>query len=317
MRFTPPPKKDPLDRKALDDTSRQLRTLLLDPQYACRWQARIGRRQAHALHQSGICQVIADYLWANDLHPADDDALPRKLKDRVYRALAGSSLSLATLRWFIEAFDMTSEDAARLLRIAGSVDAGDAVIGRAVVRPGVLPPRLHRTLSLQDCHVIGPDGLPASHRTVQTISAEEPLDRYPCVFDTDAACIRVVRGGHCGEPYALGAGLYAVDVLLDEPLRCGQTTQIEYETTFWYRTPPQAEFRRAAARHLANVDLQVQFHPLRLPRRVWHSEWPALDAAPTRSELVELDAEKAVRRRYRTLEHTVVGFRWELDRPHR
>ncbi|MFT3971045.1 MAG: hypothetical protein QM695_12410 [Micropruina sp.] len=306
-----------MDRKALGDASHQLRALLLDPQYACRWQAHIGRRQAHALHQSGICQVIADYLWANDLHPADDEALPRKLKDRVHRALAGSSLSLATLRWFIEAFDMSPEDAARLLRLAGSVDTGDAVIGRAVVRPGVLPPHRHRTLSLQDHHLIGPDGLPASHRTVQTISAEEPLDRYPCVFDTDAACIRVVRGGHCGEPYALGEGLYAVDLVLDEPLRDGRTTQIEYETTFWYRTPPQPEFRRAAAHQLADVDLRVQFHPLRLPRLVWRSEWPALDAAPTRSALVELDAEKAVRCHYRALEHTVVGFRWEFDRPHR
>ena len=306
-----------MDRKALDDTSRRLRELLLDPQYASRWQAHIGRRQAHALHQSGICQVVANYLWANDLHPVDDEALPRKLKDRVYRALAGSSLSLATLRWFIEAFEMSPEDAATLLRLAGSADAGDAVIGRAVVRPGVLPPRRHRTLSLRDCHLIGPDGLPASHRTAQTIHAEDDLDRYPCVFDTDAACIRVVRGGRCGEPYALGEGLYAVDIMLSEPLRAGQSTDVEYETTFWYRTPPPPEFRRAAAHRLANVDLRVQFHPLRLPQQVWSSEWPSIDAPPSESETVELDAEKSVHRHYPTLERTVVGFRWELGRPHR
>ncbi len=304
-----------MDRKALDDTSHQLRTLLLDPQYACRWQAHISRRQAHALHQSGICQVIADYLWANQLHPAEDGALPRKLKDRVYRALAGSSLSLATLRWFIEAFEMSSDHATTLLRLAGTVNAGDAVIGRAVVRPGVLPPRRHRTVSLQDRHRIGPDGLPASHRTVQVIRADDDLDRYPCVFDTDAACFRVVRGGRSGEPYALGDGLYAVDLLLTEPLRAGRTATIEYETTFWYRTPPPPEFRRAASDQLANVDLRVEFHPLRLPQRVWHSEWPALDAPPSRSELVELDAEKSVQRRYPTLERTVVGFRWQLGRP--
>ena len=306
-----------MDRKALDDTSHQLRALLLDPQYACRWQAHIGRRQAHALHQSGICQVIADYLWANQLHSTEDGALPRKLKDRVYRALAGSSLSLATLRWFIEAFEMSPDHAATLLRLAGTANAGDSVIGRAVVRPGVLPPRRHRTVSLQDRHRIGPDGLPASHRTVQVIRADDDLDRYPCVFDTDAACLRVVRGGRSAEPYALGDGLYAVDLMLAEPLQAGQTATIEYETTFWYRTPPPPEFRRAASHQLANVDLRVEFHPLRLPQRVWHSEWATLDAPPSRSELVELDAEKSVQRRYRTLERTVVGFRWQLGRPSR
>ncbi len=307
-----------MDRKALEDTSRQLRELLLDPRYACLWQARIGRRQAHALHQSGICQVIAEYLWANGLQPSDHEALPRKLKDRVYRALAGSSLSLATLRWFIEAFEMTPDDAATLLRLAGSADAGDTLIGgRAVVRAGVLPPRRHRTVSLRDCHRIGPDGLPESHRTVQVIRAEEELDRYPCVFDTDAACFRVVKGGRCGEPYALGDGLFAIDILLDEPLAPGETTAVEYETTFWYRTPPPPEFRRAAVDRLTDVDLRVQFHHLRLPRRVWCSEWPTLDAPPARSESLRLDADKAVQRSFPTLERTVVGFRWEIGVPYR
>ena len=224
----------------------------------------------------------------------------------------------ATLRWFIEAFEMTPDDAATLLRLAGSADAGDTLIGgRAVVRAGVLPPRRHRTVSLRDCHRIGPDGLPESHRTVQVIRAEEELDRYPCVFDTDAACFRVVKGGRCGEPYALGDGLFAIDILLDEPLAPGETTAVEYETTFWYRTPPPPEFRRAAVDRLTDVDLRVQFHHLRLPRRVWCSEWPTLDAPPARSESLRLDADKAVQRSFPTLERTVVGFRWEIGVPYR
>ncbi|MFT4216972.1 MAG: hypothetical protein QM619_07265 [Micropruina sp.] len=308
-----------MDRKALADTSQKLRELLLEPDYACRWQARIGRRQAHALHQSGICQVLAEYMWANGLESADDELLPRKLKDRVYRALGGNSLSLATLRWFTEAFEMKPGDTATLLHLTGSAGAGGTLIGarRALVRPGVLPPRRHRTVSLKDCHRIGPDGLPESHRTVQVIRAEEDLDRYPCVFDTDAASFRVVRGGRCGEPYAVGDGLYAVDILLNEPLRAGQATLVEYETTFWYRTPPPPEFRRATVDRISNVDMRVQFHHLRLPRRVWSSEWSALDAPPAYSESVELDAEKSVHRNYPALDHTVVGFRWEIARPGR
>lgn len=305
-----------MDRKAIDDTSRKLRELLLDPSYAGLWQARIGRRQAHALHQSGVCQVIAEYLWANGLHPIDDEALPRKLKDRVHRALAGSSLSLATLRWFTEAFAMTPTDTATLLALAGCPASGDAVFGGGVVGAGVLPPRLHRTVSLRELHRVGPDGLPESHRTVHVIRAEEYLDRYPYIFDTDAASVRVACGGRCGEPYALEDGLFAVDILLTEPLRPGQTAAMECETTFWYRTPPPPEFRRAAVGRLDDVDLRVQFHQLRLPRRVWWSEWPALDADPSLSEPVGLDAEKSVHRRLPVIERNVVGFRWELGGRH-
>lgn len=262
--------------------------------------------------------MLAEYLWSNGLQPLADEALPRKLKDRVYRALTGSSLSLATLRWFIEAFEMSPEHAATLLRLASPAEAGGTLIGgRAVVAPGVLPPRRHQTVALQDSHQIGPDGLPASHRTVQVLRAEDDLDRYPCVFDTDAAGFRVVRGGTCGEPYAIGDRLFGIDIVLSEPLRRGETATVEYETTFWYRTPPPPQFRRAAVGQLTNVSMRVQFHHLRLPQRVWSSQWPALDASPERSERVALDAEKSVQRDYPTLERTVVGFHWEIARPGR
>lgn len=190
-----------MERRAIEDTSRKLRELLLDDKYAPLWQANIGRRQAHVLHQSGVCQVIAEYLWANGLQPVTDEDLPRKLKDRVHRALGGRSLSLGTLRWFIEAFEMGAEDTATLLRLAGSAgDAGDAVVGRGIAPPGVLPPRRHRTVSLRERHRVGPDGLPESHRTVHVIRANEYLDRYPYIFDTDAASVRVVHGGAAARP---------------------------------------------------------------------------------------------------------------------
>ncbi len=301
-----------MDKKAIDETSRMLRDLLLHKQYAHRWQAHIGRRQAHALHQSGICQVIAEYLWANDLQPVTDEELPRKLKDRVYRALRGQSLSLGTLRWFIEAFEMSPEDTAALLRLADSHSAGHTVIGRSVLHPGVLPPRRYRTVSLHEWHRVGPDGLPESHRTLHLIRAKERLDRYPYIFDTDAASVRVVQGGRAGQPYALDNGLYAVDIVLARPLEQGETTSMECETTFWYRTPPAQEFRRASSGLIENVDLRVQFHHLRLPVQVWWSEWPTLDEPPASSEPVPLDADKSVHRYLDAIERTVVGFRWDI-----
>lgn len=301
-----------MDRKAIDDTSRKLRELLLESRYACRWQARINRRQAHALHQSGICQVVAEYLWANGLHAADDETLPRKLKDRVHRALAGQSLSLGTLRWFIEAFGMSPDDTTTLLRLAGSRQRGSTVVGGAVLRPGVLPPRRHRTVALRELHRIGPDGLPESHRTRHTLRATEPVDRFPCTFDCDAASVRVVIGGRAGAPYALADGGRVVDVLLDRPLAAGETATVEYETTFWYRSPPPPQFRRASNGRIENLDLRVQFHHLRLPTQVWWSEWPGLNAPPAMSEAVPLATDKSVHRALPSVERTVVGFRWHI-----
>lgn len=301
-----------MHKKAIDDTARTLRQFLLEENYSWRWQAQIGRRQAHALHQSGICRVIAEYLWANDLQPVTDRDLPRKLKDRVYRALRGQSLSLGTLRWFIEAFEMTPEDTATLLRLAGSHASGGTVVGGSVVKPGVLPPRRHQTVSLNEWHRVGPDGLPESHRTVHVIRASERLERFPYIFDTDAASVRVVKGGRASEPYSLDTGLYAVDIVLTHPLEEGETASMEYETTFWYRTAPPQEFRRASTGRIENLDLRVQFHHLRLPVRVWWSEWPGLDHPPSLTEAVELDGAKSVHRYLTAIERTVVGFRWEI-----
>lgn len=303
-----------MDKTAIGMTSRHLSALLLQPNYARRWQEHITRRQSHALHQSAVCQVIADYLWSSGLHPITDEKLPRTLKDRVYRALTGQSLSLGTLRWFIEAFEMTGQDTADLLRLAEPHGAHATLVAGRSVAPGTLPPKHHETLRLDEVHKVGPDGLPESHRTVHTIRAVEDLDRYSCVFDTDAASIRVLRGGHSGQPYALDQGLYAVDIILDEPLLAGQTTTVEFHTTFWYRSAPPAELRRATSGRIAELSLRVQFHQLRLPISVWWSEWPGIDDAPASSERLSLAADKSVTRQITDVEHTVVGFRWELAR---
>jgi hypothetical protein len=61
----------------------------------------------------------------------------------------------------------------------------------------------------------------------------------------------------------------------------------------------------------------VQFHHLRLPVQVWWSEWPTLDAPPNVSEPVPLQADKSVHRYLDTIEHTVVGFRWDITQRRR
>ena len=143
---------------------------------------------------------------------------------------------------------------------------------------------------------------------------------FPPFYVTVDIVVLAIRDGRlhalmirrASEPYALDNGLYAVDIMLDQTLDVGETASMEYETTFWYRTPPPQEFRRASSGRIDNLDLRVQFHPLRLPAQVWWSEWPALDGPPATSEPVGLDVAKSVHRHLDAIERTVVGFRWEI-----
>ena len=53
----------------------------------------------------------------------------------------------------------------------------------------------HRTVSLHELHVIGPDGLPARHRTIHVIRAlRDGLESYTFRFDRREATVHAVRG---------------------------------------------------------------------------------------------------------------------------
>lgn len=304
-----------MERILVTRTSQRLRDLLATrPDYAIRWNSRVGRQQAHEIHQSAICHVLADYLWENGIQPATEPDLARKLKDRVHRALNGQSLSRATLRWFIEAFEMTPTDAAELIRLRTPGRPGDTVLGGMAPEPGVPGRQRYATVSVHERHSIGPDGLPDSHRTVHTVQALESMTHYTTQFDTDTASVQVLRGGRAGRPYAISHGLFAVDVELEHPLRAGERRVIEYVIRFWHRAIPAQEFRSITATALENVDLRVQFHPLRLPAKVWWCEWPTLDGAPVYEEEMGLDAAKGVTRIVPSMEATALGFRWAMPR---
>lgn len=64
------------------------------------------RRTSEGINNAAVARVIAEYLWESGLRPDTDTELPRKLRDRVGRALSGTSLSVETLNWFIDAFQL-------------------------------------------------------------------------------------------------------------------------------------------------------------------------------------------------------------------
>lgn len=98
------------------DTSRTLRQILSeDLRCRRRWQRHVQRSAHVELHQAGVARVLALHLWEAGEVAESQLTLPRRLKDRVSRALAGRGVSMSTLQLFVEAFDLNAEQEQRLL----------------------------------------------------------------------------------------------------------------------------------------------------------------------------------------------------------
>lgn len=293
-----------------------LRHLLADrAPYASRWRAHA--RHASDLNQSAVARVLASYLW--DVGEADeqDVAVPRRLKDVVSRALSGRHLSARTLTWFVEAFEMPRADAAALWALRLGREQRDTlpVVRGHAEPPDPAAPARHRTLSLHEVHIVGEDGLPSEHRSLQVIQALAPLVRYPFRVDTDVVAVHVARGGRAvGLRHDAIPGLYAVDIELTRPLSAGDTAVLEYSTTFAYRDRPPPEFRRAAYRRVEAVEIAVRFHPGRLPASLEWCSWDRHDdVQPVSTEPADLDPDHAAHRYLARIENATVGFRWSFS----
>jgi hypothetical protein len=296
---------------------RELRALLAEvPAYRSRWQGYVRRSSRQDVHQGAIAQVLADHLWETGEVAETQTDLPRRLKDRVGRALNAQFIAPATLRLFIEAFDMSTPDAHRLWAVFMHAEPADLSVVR-LPAPGegalVAAPVAYETLVAHEFHRIGADGLPAEHRTLQVIRALEPMDRYVYQFDTHAAAVEVLRGGRAG-PVRRSAmsGLYGVELMLTSPLHPGETASLEYRTVFGYAEVPPPSLRRGTRRRIASLELNVQFDPARLPAHVWWGRWETIwSDEPSRAEEVALAPDGHVHRFLPGLDRAIVGFTWK------
>jgi hypothetical protein len=288
-------------------TCAYLRMLLVRPgEYRTAWQRQAGQRQAGEVAPDEI-----DY-------PAVAGVLGDEgLVETVRQALEGTHLDGETLEHFVAAFGLRRRQADRLRDLLRGSPAVRVVTGD-VRAPAELPeaagPPPYETLSLHESHVLGPDGLPAEHQTIQVIrSTVDGLESLPYRFDTDELVVEMVRGGRVGDRvYRLMETLFAIDIMLTHPLALGETALLQYRTTFFYRSPPPPEFRRGVLGTTKDLTIWVTFHPHRQPRRVWQARWDALDHARIiEQEEVALDEELSVHCRFDTVERTIVGFYWE------
>jgi hypothetical protein len=275
----------------------------------------------------GAVGAIADVIAAHlaDSGSPDGDQDPVRLRSRVSRALAGNSpdtvLSSVTLGWFTDAFGLADDDADRLRFLHAGSSSIRYVRGDAQETDLPLfdaPPARHRTVDLRDYYYLGPDGLPAQHRSDHIIEAtEDGLDRYTYMVDTNMLTLDVQTGGIPGQPYQLRASdgnvYHSIDILLDRPLLVGGTAVLNYTTTFRYDEPPPTEMRRAFRRKVDKFMLWIHFHPDMVPSNLWWAEWNGItNSAITHREPVALNsANEAHRFLEGGVEHAVIGFYWE------
>ncbi len=318
MSDTPPP----AGRRA---AAKYLRELLSQQgPYRRRWERYVVRSRSTEITQLAVAEVLARHLWSHPRVTGDTDALPRQLKDTVSRALSGTLLSRPTLGLFIDAFRISGADAGRLWRLwegSGriSVLSGPRALGDKA--EGTLhsifgPPR-HQTVSLHDHVHVASDGRIARNRTIQVIEATaDGLDRIPYLYDTNALTLEVAQGcgDISGELYQISDDVYAATIPFARELSAGETTSLEYTTTYRYPgnldDPQEREFRRAVMGRLENFDIRVEFHPDMLPATVWWAIWDGVDGDMIEREPVPLGGQHEVHRYLRSVEKTVVGFHW-------
>lgn len=296
------------------DAGRALCRLLADPARPYRrvWERRGVAYRGRDLNQTAVAKVVAAYLVDRGLLAEFEEGdWPRARRDWVRSRLSGTVLTHLELELFMDAFALEESDRDRLRHLLDS-DA-PPMFEPGELRLDGLPDRatyaVDRTL---DEHVVGPDGVPAHHRTTQTVRAlVDDVTACLYLFDAETVSVEVSEGGTGDAPRQVAAGIWAVVITLDEPLRAGQCCDLTYETTFDYRHPPPPVLRRAAPPHEAEIEMVVSFDPSRLPAAVHLSTWASVtDSEPVSSALVDLDHEHRASATWTVLRAGLVGFSW-------
>ena len=275
-------------QRTVGPAARRLAAVLSEPRYRRLWQRYSSVRRGE-LSRAAVAAVLAAHLF--ETGQVGWDHQPRSLENRVGRALNGQRMSDRTLELFIAAFGMTDEHADELRTLVREVPTAERLVVAAALsgeRP--MPRRTARTLQVAEHHEVGADRSPRRHVTRQLLEAVEETDRYHYAFDTAHAAISVRTGGvPVGAFRVADTPLFAVEILLAEPLLPGQTTHLEYETTFDYPEPPAPEFRRGVTASVRHLALTVRFAEGAHPREVLRARWDEVAATePAEAEPVQL-----------------------------
>ncbi|MBJ7359044.1 hypothetical protein [Nocardioides sp.] len=296
------------------EAGRALCRLLADPArpYRAMWERRGVAYRGRDLNQAAVAKVVAAYLVDRGvLSEFEEGDWPRARRDWVRSRLSGALLTHLDLEVFMDAFAFDVGERDRLRHILESDSTPMFVPGE--IRLEGLPDRSTYAVDrTRDEHVLGADGLPAYHRTTQTVRAlADDVTACLYLFDADAVTVEVSSGGTADAPRQVSEGIWAVVLTLDTPLRAGESCDLTYVTTFDYREAPAPVLRRAALPHEVELEMAVSFEPTRLPAAVHLSTWATVtDPQPVSSVLVDLDERHRVSARWTAVRAGLVGFSW-------
>ena len=284
----------------------------------------MSRARPGTINQTAVAEVLARHLWAAPRRPGDAEIMPHQLKDTVSRALSARVVTRQTVELFIAAFGFSEEEARRLWQLWNGATASRSFTGlRAVPEEAgqeinrAVGPARHHTVALHDHLQVDEDGRLGRARTLQVIEAiADHLDRIPIMYDTSRVSLETGQGcaGLSGQLRQVRPDVFAAEILLPRPLRVGETHNLEYWVTWLYPgnldDPHESEYRRAVMRQLENYDMRVEFHPSRLPARLWWAMWDGADGPVIQEEEALLDSQHSASRFLRSAEKTVAGFHW-------
>jgi hypothetical protein len=303
-----------------------VRQLLLKPgRYRQAWQHQVARPRDDVINQMAVAEVLVAQLRSAPGRAGDGQIMPYQLRDIVADVLAGRQVSRRSLQMFIDGFGFSEDEAARLWQLWNGATTVRVIAGSRVVPmpeehevAQALGPRRHQTLALHDHISVGADARIERARTLQVVEATaHSVDRIPFLVDTNVLTLEVGQG--CrevgGDIIQIGADVFATYILLARSLDLGETITLEYWLSYRYPgnpdDPAERQYRRAVFRHLANYDMRVEFHPDKIPAKVWWAQWDGADGAVLGEEAVNLDSQHSAHRYLRSFDTAVAGFHWQ------
>lgn len=301
--------------KTFEATSVLLTELLTtQPRYRSRWRARVQRdRSGGGVSIAAVAHVLTEHLWESGEFPESERSLPRILKDRVRRALDGTSITSETLTWIVDAFHMDERDA-ECLRATHASDCGARSdgISDAVQEPREMARRQwHRTVTVFERYFLDREGQLTERRTNHVIMAlEDGVDSYLFNHESSVETIEVLHGGTLGQEHHYD-GLVSHEIVFPQPLKRGQRTSFEYRSAYRPAPHPPQEVRRPARGRTENFDIAVHFEPRRLPSRLWWAIWSDHHLGdPVQMDPTQVCDAGRAHRYVPFVERSVVGFRW-------
>lgn len=276
------------------------------------WRPFVRRRGRQSPHREAVSSAIAKQTLG-------DERQARRIKDRICDALNGTRVSAETLDEFAETF-LFSPGAREMLGQLLAADGSEAERLLRLVTQQDLGTRPYRTVQLHEVHMLGPNGWPRQHTTVQTIEAmTDKLDTiyYSYIPGEDAADVEVTLGGTATATRAADHphhdGLVTTTIKLSRVLSTGDPHELTYVTRFQYTHQPEQVFRRGLSPQVEVISIKVIFDQQRLPARVWEMEWNGDDGREVTSQRrVRLAAsEHSVQLLRRRSTAQWIGYAWD------